>query len=175
MPASDGASVRGIQASPAPRSSAGQTTVFGRPEGQDRWQCVGCFYRTWPFNFFIAPANGKLVSISRMLIFPRERVGLFIDGMNLHTTSRALGFGIDFKRLLHLFRQQSQLLRALYYTTLIDDDGPNPLRPLIDWLEYNGYTTITKPARQHRDGENWQPGARSTSSLRSTRCGCGAS
>jgi uncharacterized LabA/DUF88 family protein len=95
-----------------------------------------------------------------MLILPRERVGLFIDGVNLHTTSRALGFGVDFKRLLQLFRQKSQLLRALYYTTLIDDDGPNPLRPLIDWLEYNGFTTITKPARQSRDGESWAPRSR---------------
>ena len=92
-----------------------------------------------------------------MLIFPRERLGLFIDGSNLHAASRALGFSIDFKRLLLVFCQQSQLVRALYYTTLIDDDGPNPLRPLMDWLEYNGYTTITKPARQHREGECWQP------------------
>ena len=92
-----------------------------------------------------------------MHFFPCERLGLFIDGSNLHAASRSLGFSIDFKRLLHVFRQQSQLVRALYYTTLIDDDGPNPLRPLMDWLEYNGYTTITKPARQHRDGESWPP------------------
>jgi uncharacterized LabA/DUF88 family protein len=92
-----------------------------------------------------------------MHIVPNERLGLFIDGLSLHATSRALGFSIDFKRLLHLFRQKSQLMRALYYTTLIDDDGPNPLRPLIDWLEYNGYTTITKPARQYRDDDSWQP------------------
>ena len=92
-----------------------------------------------------------------MLIFPHERLGLFIDGSNLHAASRALGFSIDFKRLLHVFRQQSQLVRALYCTMLIDEDGPNPLRPLINWLEYNGYTTITKPAKQYRDGECWHP------------------
>jgi uncharacterized LabA/DUF88 family protein len=92
-----------------------------------------------------------------MQIFPHERLGLFIDGSNLHAASRALGFSIDYRRLLHVFRQQALLLRALYYTTLIDDDGPNPLRPLMDWLDYNGYTTVTKPARQYRDGESWQP------------------
>jgi uncharacterized protein (TIGR00288 family) len=79
-----------------------------------------------------------------MLIFPRDRLGLLIDGPNLQVASRALGFGIDFKRLLELFRQQGDLRRALYYTTLAEAEGSSSVRPLIDWLDYNGYTTVAK-------------------------------
>jgi uncharacterized LabA/DUF88 family protein len=79
-----------------------------------------------------------------MHIFPRDRVGLFIDGPSLSAASRALGFDIDFKRLLALFRQQGELRRAHFYTALTEDERSSSVRPLIDWLDYNGYTTVTK-------------------------------
>jgi uncharacterized LabA/DUF88 family protein len=85
-----------------------------------------------------------------MLISPGERLGLFIDGADLQVASRALGFSVDFKLLLSVFRQQGRVVRALYYTTLTDDEGPS-VRPLVDWLEYNGYTTITRQAKCFKD------------------------
>ena len=86
-----------------------------------------------------------------MHFYPEERVVLFIDGANLYSTAKALGFDIDYRRLLALFRQRARLLRAIYYTALIDDADYSPIRPLIDWLDYNGYSLVTKPAREFTD------------------------
>ena len=86
-----------------------------------------------------------------MDFYPQERVGLFIDGANLYATARALGFDIDYKRLLELFRSKGHLVRALYYTALIEDQEYSPIRPLIDWLDYNGYTMVTKPTKEFTD------------------------
>jgi uncharacterized LabA/DUF88 family protein len=82
---------------------------------------------------------------------PSSKIGLFIDGPNLHATSKALGFDIDFKRLLGEFRCFGSVLRAFYYTTVSEDQANCPIRPLIDWLDYNGYTVVTKTARECRD------------------------
>ena len=82
---------------------------------------------------------------------PQEKVGLFIDGANLYATARALGFDIDYKRLLELFKGRCQLVRAFYYTALIEDQEYSPIRPLIDWLDYNGYTMVTKPTKEFTD------------------------
>lgn len=81
----------------------------------------------------------------------RSRVILLIDGANLHATTRALRLELDFKLLLAVFRQRSKLIRALYYTAVLEDQEYTSLRPLIDWLEYNGYTPVTKPAREFVD------------------------
>jgi uncharacterized LabA/DUF88 family protein len=86
-----------------------------------------------------------------MHFYPEERVVLFIDGANLYSTAKALGFDIDYRRLLAHFRQRARLLRAIYYTALIDDADYSPIRPLIDWLDYNGYSLVTKPAREFTD------------------------
>ena len=80
-----------------------------------------------------------------------ERVALFIDGANLYAAARALGFDIDYKRLLELFSKKGRVLRALYYTALIEDQEYSPIRPLVDWLDYNGYTMVTKPAKEFTD------------------------
>lgn len=85
-----------------------------------------------------------------MLFAQSERVGLFIDGAELHATAKALGFGIDFKRLLDLFRRSARLVRAHYYTLLLDDDTHDPVRQLTDWLEYNGFTIVTKRIKDNR-------------------------
>ena len=77
-----------------------------------------------------------------------EKIALFIDGANLHATAKSLGFEIDYKRLLREFQLRGYLLRALYYTTVIEDHEYPSIRPLIDWLDYNGYTVVTKPAKE---------------------------
>ena len=82
---------------------------------------------------------------------PREKIALFIDGANLYATSRALGFDIDYRKLLTSFQQRGYLLRAYYYTALVEDQEYSSIRPLIDWLDYNGYKVVTKPAREFTD------------------------
>lgn len=81
----------------------------------------------------------------------REKIVLMIDGANLYATSRALGFDIDYKRMLKYFEKQAYLLRACYYTALIEDQEYSSIRPLIDWLDYNGYRVITKPTKEFTD------------------------
>jgi len=82
---------------------------------------------------------------------PQERVAVFIDGANLYATARALGFDIDYKRLLELFESNCNLVRAFYYTALVEDQEYSPIRPLVDWLDYNGYTMVTKPTKEFTD------------------------
>ena len=86
-----------------------------------------------------------------MHFYPNERVALFVDGANLYATAKALGFDIDYKRLLTMFRSKSHLVRALYYTALAENDEYSSIRPLIDWLDYNGYTMVTKPTKEFTD------------------------
>ncbi len=86
-----------------------------------------------------------------MNFYPNERSALFIDGANLYAAARALGFDIDYKRLLAKFRAQTYLIRALYYTALAEDQEYSSIRPLIDWLDYNGYTMVTKPTKEFTD------------------------
>ncbi|HEY1502984.1 MAG TPA: NYN domain-containing protein [Stellaceae bacterium] len=86
-----------------------------------------------------------------MLFYPQERIALFIDGANLYAAARALAFDIDYKRLLQLFGSKGRLIRAFYYTALIEDQEYSPLRPLVDWLDYNGYTMVTKPTKEFTD------------------------
>ncbi|MBW3097835.1 NYN domain-containing protein [Pseudohoeflea coraliihabitans] len=81
----------------------------------------------------------------------REKIALFIDGANLYAASKSLGFDIDYRRLLKAFSQRGYLLRAYYYTALIEDQEYSSIRPLIDWLDYNGYRVVTKPAKEFTD------------------------
>jgi len=81
----------------------------------------------------------------------RERIAVFIDGVNLYATAKALAFDIDYKRLLRHFEQQGQLVRAYYYTVLTEDDSYSSVRPLIDWLDYNGYAVVTKATKEFVD------------------------
>jgi uncharacterized LabA/DUF88 family protein len=83
--------------------------------------------------------------------FRSNRIALFIDGANLHATARALGFDIDYKRLLKEFEARGPLLRAFYYTVIIEDQEYSSVRPLTDWLSYNGYTVVTKPVKEFAD------------------------
>jgi len=80
-----------------------------------------------------------------------NRVGLFIDGANLYATAKALGFDIDYRRLLADFQKWGTLVRAYYYTATIEDQEYSSIRPLIDWLNYNGYTVVTKASKEFID------------------------
>ncbi|NJL50911.1 MAG: NYN domain-containing protein [Blastochloris sp.] len=80
-----------------------------------------------------------------------EKIALFIDGANLYATAKSLGFDIDYKRLLKEFQSRGNVLRAFYYTALIEDQEYSSIRPLLDWLDYNGYTVVTKPTKEFVD------------------------
>ena len=86
-----------------------------------------------------------------MYFHPNEKLALFIDGSNLFATAKALNFDIDYKRLRGFFAEKGLLLRANYYTALLEDQEYSPLRPLVDWLDYNGYTLVTKPTKEFTD------------------------
>ena len=83
--------------------------------------------------------------------YNEERVVLFIDGANLFATAKSLGFDIDYKLLKEQFADRGRLIRAMYYTALIEDQEYSPIRPLVDWLDYNGYTMVTKPTKEFTD------------------------
>src|ERR1700730_19359151 len=76
-----------------------------------------------------------------------EKIALFIDGANLYATAKSLGFDIDYKKLLREFQSRGYLVRAFYYTAVIEDQEYSSIRPLIDWLDYNRYTVVTQATK----------------------------
>jgi uncharacterized LabA/DUF88 family protein len=88
---------------------------------------------------------------SSVPFYPEDKLAMFIDGSNLYAASRALDFDIDYSRLLAWAGKQGRLVRAFYYTALMDDQDYSPIRPLVDWLDYNGYTMVTKPTKEFVD------------------------
>jgi len=86
-----------------------------------------------------------------MKLYPNERTLLLIDGANFHATAKSLGFDIDYRRLLELFRSKVRLVRAHYYTAIPEEPEYFAIRPLVDWLDYNGYSVITKPVKELTD------------------------
>jgi uncharacterized LabA/DUF88 family protein len=92
-----------------------------------------------------------------------DKIALFIDGANLFAANKTLGFGIDYKRLIKEFESRGTLVRAFYYTAIIEDREYSSIRPLIDWLDYNGYAVDSKPAQQFDDGEGRRKFKRSMS------------
>jgi len=87
-----------------------------------------------------------------MTFYPTDRLALFIDGANLYSAAKNLGFDIDYRKLLEEFKKRGVLVRAYYYTALVENEEYSPIRPLVDWLDYNGYRLVTKPAREYVDG-----------------------
>ena len=85
------------------------------------------------------------------MFYRDDKLALFIDGANLYSAARALGFDIDYRKLLSEFASRGKLVRAYYYTALIENEEYSPIRPLVDWLEYNGYSLVTKPAKEYTD------------------------
>src|SRR3954452_7028802 len=82
------------------------------------------------------------------MFHPDDRVAVFIDGANLYQAAKALGFDIDYKRLLQTLAADCRFVRAYYYPALLDEQEYSPIRPLVDWLDYNGYTMVTKPLKE---------------------------
>ncbi len=88
-----------------------------------------------------------------MTPIPGERIALFIDGANLYSAARALNADLDFRKLLDLYRANGVLVRAHYYTAVVEGEEFSPLKPLVDWLDYNGFSVVTKPAKRFTDAE----------------------
>ena len=88
-----------------------------------------------------------------MTFYPTERLALFIDGANLYSAAKALQADIDFKKLIDEFRRKGVLVRAYYYTAIVEGDDYSPIKPLVDWLDYNGFTMVTKAAKRFTDHE----------------------
>ena len=87
------------------------------------------------------------------MFYRDERLALFIDGANLYSAAKALGFDIDYKLLRQEFMNRGKMLRAIYYTALLENDEYSPIRPLADWLNYNGFTMVTKAVKEFTDGQ----------------------
>ena len=85
------------------------------------------------------------------MFYRDERLALFIDGSNLYAAAKALGFDIDYKKLRQEFAARGKLVRAFYYTALVEDQEYSPIRPLVDWLDYNGFSMVTKTAKEYTD------------------------
>src|SRR4029077_5304853 len=113
----------------------------------------------------LAPSAMKILGVSPtsplgadfleaiMLFYPSEKLALFIDGANLYGAAKGLQFDIDYKRLLELFARKGNLVRAFYYTAVAEDQEFSPLRPLVDWLDYNGFAVVTKPLKEFTDAQ----------------------
>ncbi len=87
------------------------------------------------------------------MFYRDERLALFIDGSNLYAAAKALNFDIDYRLLRTEFMRRGKMLRAFYYTALLEGEDYSPLRPLVDWLNYNGYTMVTKVAEEYVDSQ----------------------
>ena len=86
-----------------------------------------------------------------MHFYPTDRIALFIDGANLYSAARSLNVDMDFKKLIEFFRSSGILVRAYYYTAIVEGEEYSPIRPLVDWLDYNGFTMVTKPVKRYTD------------------------
>jgi uncharacterized LabA/DUF88 family protein len=86
-----------------------------------------------------------------MAFYPTDRIALFIDGANLYAAAKGLNIDLDYKKLIDEFQKRGVLIRAYYYTAMVEDQEYSPLRPLVDWLDYNGFAVVTKPAREYVD------------------------
>jgi len=80
-----------------------------------------------------------------------RKIALFIDGANFYSTAKTLGFDLDYRKLLKEFGGYGMIVRAYYYTAIVDDQEYSSIRPLVDWLDYNGYTVVTKPTKEYVD------------------------
>ncbi len=100
-----------------------------------------------------SPRSGKQGPHYSHFFYENEKLAVFIDGSNLYAAARNLSFDIDYRKLLAWAGQRGRLMRAFYYTALIEDQDYTPIRPLVDWLDYNGYTMVTKPAKEFTDSQ----------------------
>ena len=100
----------------------------------------------------LAAADGFVSKVFSIMTISRfSRIAAFIDGPNLYATAKALDFDLDYKRLLNELRSRGTLTRAFYYTAIIEDQEYSSIRPLTDWLSYNGFTVVTKATKKFID------------------------
>jgi len=85
------------------------------------------------------------------MFYTYERLALFIDGSTFYAASKTLGFAIYYKLLRSEFMRRGKLLRAFSYTALLENDEYSPILPLVDWLNYNVFSMVTKPAKEYND------------------------
>jgi uncharacterized LabA/DUF88 family protein len=88
-----------------------------------------------------------------MTPYPTDRIALFIDGANLYSAAKGLNADLDFRKLVDLYRAQAVMVRAYYYTAVIEGEEFSPIKPLVDWLDYNGFTVVTKPVKRFTDAQ----------------------
>ena len=98
-------------------------------------------------------SSGSFGKKSSQLFYEDEKLAVFIDGSNLYAAARTLAFDIDYRKLLSWASSRGRLIRAFYYTALVEDQDYTPNRPLVDWLDYNGFTMVTKPAKEFTDSQ----------------------
>lgn len=91
-----------------------------------------------------------------MIFNKSDKTAVFIDGSNIHASARALGFDIDYQRLLAWFQANTNLVTARYYTAILEGEEYNAVRPLVDWLAYNGYVVVSKAAKKFTDSNGHQ-------------------
>jgi uncharacterized LabA/DUF88 family protein len=101
--------------------------------------------------FDLQTVRTRSQQIEEFMLNAQSKTALFIDGANLHATAKALGFDIDFKKLLKEMHSRGNLLRAFYYAAILEDQAYSSVRPLVDWLDYNGYTAVTKLSKEYVD------------------------
>ena len=53
--------------------------------------------------------------------------------------------------MIEVFRERAVLVRAYYYTAIVEGEEFSPIKPLVDWLDYNGFTLVTKPVKRFTD------------------------
>ena len=88
-----------------------------------------------------------------MTSYPTDRIALFIDGANLYSAAKALNADLDFRKLVEMYRAKAVLVRAYYYTAVVEGEEFSPIKPLVDWLDYNGFTVVTRPVKRFTDSE----------------------
>ena len=88
-----------------------------------------------------------------MTSYPSDRTALFIDGANLYSAAKALNADLDFRKLVEKYRAEGRLVRAYYYTAVVEGEEFSPIKPLVDWLDYNGFTVVTKAAKRFTDAQ----------------------
>lgn len=76
---------------------------------------------------------------------------LLIDGSNIYEAAKSINLRIDYKRLLDLFSEDGELVRAYYFTALPNRSVESPNIKLADWLSYNGYIVIDKEITKYVD------------------------
>lgn len=86
-----------------------------------------------------------------------RKVGVVIDGAHASALAHTSGIQIDWRRWKAWFETDEDDVLRQYYVTLTmppDESGQVSLRPLLDYLTYNGYTIVTKEQKNAASSMN---------------------